>query len=88
MVKSSKKYSNKSNNKIKNKINNLTIMEKQLPKTSTNNKKAEFSKDIQINLEKEDKLNSKPEIKTPKLKSANKIKVNWLEKLSKLKHSL
>ena len=60
-------------------------MEKQLPRTSTNNKKAKFSKDIQINLEKEDKFNSKLEIKTPKLKSANKIKFNCLEKLSKTK---
>ena len=85
MIKSSKKYSKKSNNKIKNKINNLTIMEKQLPRTSTNNKKAKFSKDIQINLEKEDKFNSKLEIKTPKLKSANKIKFNCLEKLSETK---
>ena len=85
MIKSSKKYSKKSNNKIKNKNNNLTIMEKQLLKKTTNHEKAKFSKDIQSNLEKEGKFNSKTEIKMQKVKSANKIKFNGLEKLSKTK---
>ena len=83
MIKSSKKYSKKSNNKIKNKNNNLNIMEKQLLKKTTNHEKAKFSKDIQSNLEKEGKFNSKTEIKIQKVKSANKIKFNGLEKLSK-----
>ena len=85
MIKSSKKYSKKSNNKIKNKNNNLTIMEKQLLKKTTNHEKAKFSKDIQSNLEKESKFNSKTEIKMQKVKSANKIKFNGPEKLSKTK---
>ena len=85
MIKSSKMYSKKSNNKIKNKNNNLTIMEKPLLKKPTNHEKAKFSKDIQSNLEKEGKFNSKTEIKMQKVKSANKIKFNGLEKLSKTK---